>query len=135
MNRLISSVILVAILFFVSCSEEKVEIKEQFSTPEKTYRLWIETAEREDIPANMACLTDASKRLMDKQLQQLDEFMRRLKMNVAIFKSYTVSDHKVKDDRAVVILKGPKEEVIAVPLMMEAEGWKIDMIALFGGTG
>lgn len=123
------------LLILNSCSKKEVAMIEEFSTPEKTYRLWLETAERGDIQNNNRCITEASKRLVDSQLRQMDEFMRRMSANVTIFKSYSLSEQRSKEDKAVVILKGTKGDVIVVPLKKEAEGWKIDLISLFGGAG
>lgn len=123
------------VLVLNSCAEKEVRSLEEFSTPEKTYRLWLETAEKGDIPGNMRCITEASKRTMDPQLRQMDEFMSRMTANVKMFKTYTIAEQKSKEDRAVVVLKGQKGDIMVVPLRKEAEGWKIDLIALFSGTG
>lgn len=125
----------VLVIFFIltSCTEKEVKVLEEFSTPEKTYRFWLETAEKGDIHGNSRCVTEASKRLVDSQMRRMDDFMGRLATNVAIFKTYTISEQRSKGDKAVVVLKGPKGEIIVVPLSKEAEGWKIDLISLFGG--
>lgn len=125
--------VLVIFLILTSCTKKEVKVLEEFSTPEKTYRFWLETAEKGDIQSNNKCVTEASKRLVNSQMRQMDEFMSRLAANVAIFKTYTLTEQKNKGDKAVVILKSPKGDIIAVPLNKEAEGWKIDLISLFGG--
>lgn len=125
--------VLVIFLILTSCTKKEVKVLEEFSTPEKTYRFWLETAEKGDIQSNNKCVTEASKRLVNSQMRQMDEFMSRLAANVAIFKTYTLTEQKNKGDKAVVILKSPKGDIIAVPLSKEAEGWKIDLISLFGG--
>lgn len=125
---------ILAVLFMLNaCTEREVRVLEEFSTPEKTYRFWLETAERKDIQNNSRCVTEASKRVVDSQMRQMDEFMRRMSDNLEVFKAYTISEQKIKDDKAVVILKGPKGDIMVVPLQKEAEGWKIDLISLFGG--
>ena len=126
-------VVLFLAFLLVSCAKEDIAVKEEFSAPEKTYRLWLETAEKGDIQNNNRCVTEASKRLVDGQMGQMEEFMRRMSANLVIFKTYTIMEQKSKKDKAVVILKGPKGDITAVPLTKEAEGWKIDLISLFGG--
>ena len=133
MKRNINFWVLVILFILTSCTEKEVKVLEEFSTPEKTYRFWLETAEKGDIQSNNRCVTEASKRVVNSQMRQMDEFMSRLAANVAIFKAYTISEQKIKDDKAVVILKGPKGDVMVVPLSKEADGWKIDLISLFGG--
>lgn len=133
MKRNINFWVLVILFILTSCTEKEVKVLEEFSTPEKTYRFWLETAEKGDIQNNNRCVTEASKRLVNSQMRQMDEFMGRLAMNVAIFKTYTISEQRSKGDKAVVVLKGTKGEIIVVPLSKEAEGWKIDLISLFGG--
>lgn len=128
-------VLLGVLLLLSSCSKEKVETREEFSTPEKTYRLWLGTAEKGDIDNNVRCVTEASKRLVDSQLRNMDEFMRRMSASVQMFKAYTIAEQRSKEDRAVVVLKGEKGDIIVVPLKREAEGWKIDLISLFSGSG
>lgn len=123
------------LVLLASCDGNKVVPREEFSTPEKTYRLWLETADKGDIPRNMECLSEASRRIMDEQLRNMDEFMRRMKSNVTVFKTYSVAEHRAKDDLAVVVLKGKRGEVLIVPFKKEAEGWKVDLISLFAGKG
>lgn len=120
-------------LFLNSCAKEEVKVAEEFSSPEKAYRFWMETAEKGDIPNNMRSITEASKRIMDSQLGDMDTFMRRLNENTKVFKTYTISEQKSKDDKAVVVLKGQKGDLMVVPLKKEADGWKIDLMSLFGG--
>ena len=118
-----------------SCSEKGKALKEEFSTPEKTYRFWLETAEKRDIRNNNRCITEASQRIVDSQMRQMDEFMSRMTANVMVFKTYTITEQRIKDDKAVIVLKEPKGDMIVVPLKKEDEGWKIDLISLFGGGG
>lgn len=118
-----------------SCAREKITPREEFSTPEKTYRLWLETAEKGDIQNNIRCVTDDSKKVVDSQIRQMDEFMSRMSANIKIFKTYTIAERRAKEDKAIVVLKGPGGEVIVVPLKKEAEGWKVDLISLFSGAG
>lgn len=118
-----------------SCAKKEVKELEKFSTPEKTYRLWLETAEKGDVQNNMKCVTEASKRIMEQQLTQMDAFIGRLNANVMVFKTYTITDQKMLEDKAVVMLKDKKGSLMIVPLMKESEGWKIDLVSLFGGMG
>lgn len=124
---------LLIVLTIVSCAKKELAVRKEFSTPENAYRFWLETAEKGDISNNMLSVTEASKKIMDAQVRQLDEFMRRMNENVRIFKTYTLAEHKVKGDKAIIMLKGPKGETILVPLKKEAEGWKVDLVALFSG--
>jgi len=126
---------LTLLFFLVSCEGKKIAPREELSTPEKTYRLWLETADKGDIPGNMECITEASRRIMDSQLKHMDEFMRRMKGNVAVFKTYSVAEQRSKDEMAVVILKGKAGDIIFVPFKKEEEGWKVDFISLFAGQG
>lgn len=132
-NKVFVIFVLVFVFMFSSCSKKEIAVKEELSTPEKTYRLWLETAEKGDIQGNNRGVTEASKRLVDSQMGQMEEFMRRMSANIAIFKTYTILEQKSKEDKAVVILKGPKGDIMVVPLQREADGWKIDLISLFGG--
>jgi len=132
-NRFLVVFVLAFLFMCSSCSKKGIAVNEEFSTPEKTYRIWLETAEKGDIQSNNRCVTDASKRLVDGQMGQVEEFMRRMSANIAIFKTSTILEQKSKEDKAVVILKGPKGDIMVIPLMKEAEGWKIDLISLFGG--
>lgn len=125
--------IFVAVVALNSCSREEVKAREEFSTPEKAYRFWLETAGKGDIESNMMSVTRASKTIMDSQLRNMDVFMGRLKENVRVFKTYTLLEQRSKEDRAVVVLKGTKGDMIVIPLKKEAEGWKIDLVSLFGG--
>lgn len=118
-----------------SCARKAVMELEEFSTPEKTYRLWIETADKGDIPNNIRCITDASKRTMDLQLRQMDVFMERMSANVKVFKTYSIAEQKMRGDRAVVVLKGKKGDITIVPFRKEDEGWKVDLVSLFTGAG
>lgn len=124
---------LLVVLTILSCAKKDSAVRKEFSTPEKTYRFWLETAEKGDISNNMLSITEASKKIMDAQVRQMDEFMRRMNENIKIFKTYTLSEQKIKEDRAVILLKGSKGDIIVVPLHKEADGWKIDLMALFGG--
>lgn len=124
--------LLLAVL--TACSKEQAVVKEEFSTPEKSYRFWLNTAEKGDIPNNMRSITDDSKRIMDAQLGNMDVFMARLNENVRVFKAYTLAEQRLKEDKAIVVLKGAKGEVLVVPLKKEAEGWKIDLMSLFSGS-
>lgn len=120
-------------LVLISCAKEEVEVREEFSTPEKTYRAWLDASERGDMEMSMRCLTEPSRRLMEAQFGQMEEFKRRLNANMATFRIYSVTEQKIKKDQAVVLLKGPGGDLFAVPLRKEAEGWKVDMLSLFSG--
>lgn len=137
MRRKLNTGLLMAFLLLVlnSCSGEKVEVREEFSTPEKTYKMWLETAEKGDIANNIRCVTEASKRIMDSQMTNMDEFMKRSSENIKVFKTYSLSEQKIKGDKAVVVLKALKGDILVVPLKKEAEGWKIDLVSLFSGIG
>lgn len=134
MKKMLAPFLVLFVLSLNSCTKKEVKELEEFSAPEKTYRLWVETAEKGDVPGNMRCITEASKRIMEPQLRQMDEFMRRMTDNVRVFKTYTVSEQKSKEDRGVVVLKGKKGDIMVIPLKRELEGWKIDLISLLSGT-
>lgn len=134
---MIKMVFYISVILFTltSCSKKEVTPRDEFSTPGKTYRLWIETAEKGDIENSMRCVTEASKRIMDAQIRRMDEFMKRSNENIKIFKTYTIVEQKSREDKAVVVLRGKRNDIIVVPLKKEAEGWKIDLISLFSGAG
>lgn len=126
--------ILGVLIMLNSCGNKEIATaKDEFSSPERTYRLWLETAEKGDISNNTRCVTEASKRIIDSQMRNMDDFMSKLNENVKIFKTYTMIEQKIKEDKAMMILKGRKGDIMAIPLKKEAEGWKIDLMTLFGG--
>lgn len=131
MNKISFFLLASLFLFSNSCARRDVVLKEEFSAPEKTYKLWVETAEKGDIPNNIRCVTEASKKMMDAQLKHMNEFMRRMTANLKVFKTYTISEIKIKEDRAVILLKGPTSDTVVVPFSKEADGWKVDLIAMF----
>lgn len=129
---MINKCMIVLLLLFALSACTKDDMR--FSTPEKTYRLWFETALRGDISGNMECISESSRRMMDTQMNQMDQFAARLNANMQTFKSYSVTDQKMKGDRAVVLLKDADGDIIAIPLMRENDAWKIDLVAFFGGS-
>ncbi len=136
MKGIFSKLLWVFAMFFLlnACMDRQGPVSERFSTPEKTYRFWMEASEKEDIPKSIECLTEPSKRIMEAQLRHMDVFMARMRANVGVFGTYTLVDQKIKGDKAVVLLKGQKGDIIPVPMEKEIDGWKIDMVALFGGS-
>ncbi len=116
-----------------SCTGEERSREENFSSPDGTYRIWLERTEKGDIAGSARCLSEKSRKLLDSQLPQMDTFMERLADNVKVFGTYTLADYKIKGERAVVILRRSGEDVIVVPMVKEQGKWKVDLIALFGG--
>ena len=116
-----------------SCTGGERSREENFSSPDGTYRIWLERTEKGDIEGSAKCLSEKSRKLLDSQLPQMDTFMERLADNVKVFGTYTLADYKIKGDRAVVILRRSGEDVIVVPMVRERDEWKVDLIALFGG--
>lgn len=125
------SLMVIAIFSMLVGCENEVKVNEQFSTPSKTYYYWLEASMRVDIQDVMSCISEKSKNIMNSQLKNMDVFVSRLKMNTELFKTYSVSEEKINGDKAVVILKDEKGGVFVVPLKMEADGWKIDLLSLF----
>lgn len=86
-----------------------------------------------DLVKSMECVTVASKRMMDQLVQGREEFMKRMVSSAAIFKHYSVLDKKISGSKAVIITESPdKKGRIAVPFLKEADGWKVDLVAMFG---
>lgn len=124
-----------ALLFLLSaCTNEQISVDERLSTPEKTYRLWFQASEKEDIPQSMEYLTAPSKRIMEAQLRDMDVLIARMRANIGVFRTYTIVEQKLKEDRAVILLKGQGGDIIPVPMKKEPDGWKVDLVALFGGA-
>lgn len=123
---------MIACLLLSSCTGEK-KVDERFSTPKKTYALWLDTAVKGDIVANEECMTNASRRFMDQQAKFRDLFIQRMTQSAVVFMNYSISDEKIKEDKAIVVIREPKSgHAIAVPLQLEEGGWKVDLIAMFG---
>jgi len=122
------------VLAVFACSGENSSVSEEFSTPEKTYRFWLEVTEKGDIANSIRCVSEDSKKMVDEQLTHMSDFMDRTAANLEVFKTYSIYDQKIKEDRAVVLLKGEKGDTIVVPLKREDDGWKVDLLAMFGGN-
>lgn len=116
----------------LSCA--KKEIDERFSTPIKTYNHWLETSLKGDIVKNMECMTKASRKFMDSQAKMRDIFIQRMTASAEVFSKYKVSNEKIKDNRALVVIRDSDSgNAIAVPFLYEEDGWKVDLIAMFSG--
>jgi hypothetical protein len=122
------------LLIFVSCGKKGASIKEEFSTPEKTYNAWIGAGVEGDLARSMECITEASKRMMDQQARNRDEFMRRMVANAVVFKTYSVVDRKVSGNKGALLAESPdKKWRMAIPFELEGDGWKVDLVRMFGG--
>lgn len=132
-GRSIKIVMLLSVLCSaVSCSEKKAD--NRFSTPGSTYALWLDTAVKGDMAKNMECLTIASQRFMDAQASLRDVFIDRMVSSANIFENYSVEAEKIEGTRAIVLIRESKSgHAIAVPFLFEEGGWKVDLIAMFGG--
>lgn len=125
------SALICVLLLFSSCAR-KVE-DERYSSPRKTYSLWLEVSIKGDIAATMECLTKASQKFMDIQAKNRDLFIARMVEYSMVFERYEVSEEKIKGDKAVVVILEPdSKNVIAIPFQYE-DGWKVDLIAMFSG--
>lgn len=119
------------IMTAIGCAKKKVEQDPRFSTPQKTYDFWLETALKGDVVTSSLCITEESKKVMDLQAKNRDVFIERLTTQAKLFKEYTITDTKIKEDRAVILLNGPKGDALVVPFKREADGWKVDLIGMF----
>lgn len=118
------------LLVFTSACQKN---DERFSTPKKTYEFWMKTSGTGDIGGGMECLTKASQRFMDLQTKNRDIFIKRLADYSIVFSQYQVVEEKIKKDKAYVVLSEPKSgNTMAVPLLFEDGGWKVDLISMFG---
>ena len=123
-----------ALLFFLLFSCEKKAEDVRFSTPGKTYDIWLRTAIEGDYAANIECLTKASRKFTDSQAKQRMVFMERMVGSAKVYKNYDIVGENIKGDRAVVIIREPKSgDSIAIPFQYEEGGWKVDLIAMFSG--
>lgn len=121
------------LVVFASCGRSEVRIREEFSSPEKTYKVWIDAGVEGDIARALECVSTASKRFME-QIQDREVFVKRMVSSSAAFKSFSVVDTKVSGDKAIILIESPdKNGRISIPFIKEADGWKVDMVAMFGG--
>lgn len=128
-------VFLIVLLMFLGASSCKNKAENVvFTSPGKTYAVWVETAVRGDLAANMECITRASKKFMDGQAKHRAVFMERMMQSAKIYSNYSVVGENTKGDKAVVIISDPKSgDSIAIPFLYEEGGWKVDLIAMFSG--
>lgn len=120
------------VLFLHGCAEKKID--ERFSTPKKTYEIWLDASIKGDIPAGMECITKASQKFMEIETKGRSIFMERMVQSAQVFKDYPVADEVIKGDKAVVVIREPRSgSAIAVPFQYEDGGWKVDLIAMFSG--
>lgn len=115
----------------IGCAKEEVKEDPRFSTPENAYKIWIDAGIKGDLVASLECVTEESKKFVDLQAKQRDIFLQRMVENSKIFKEYSIIDSKVKENRAVLLTKGPDGNTIVVPFRRDAGGWKVDLIAMF----
>lgn len=127
------SVLLVILLSLVlgSCMKGSFE----FSTPESTYKLWLETAEKGDIAGNMECITEESKTLVDNQARYFDSFIAGMMARTKMIKSYRIVEQKIDGKEAALVLRGPRNDTFVVPFKKEADGWKVDLVTFMGSAG
>lgn len=127
--------LIVLLLFLaVACDRKDVKVRDEFATPEKTYEVWIDAGVRGDLARSMECITTASRRMMDQQAKSSEEFVRRMVANAAVFKTFSIIDKKVSGSKGVLLTESPdKKAKIAVPFLLEPDGWKVDLVGMFGG--
>lgn len=118
----------------IACKQKGENVPDGRSTPEKSYKSWIEAGVDGDLVKSMEYVTEASKKMMDQQVKERGEFMRRMTANVAVFKNYSIVDRKESGDKAMLLTESPdKKGRIAVPFVREQDGWKVDLIKMFMG--
>lgn len=119
---------------FTSCGRKESATRDEFSTPEKTYDLWMNAGVEGNLVKSMECISEASKRMMDQIVQGREEFMKKMVVNAAVFKNFSVIDKKITGNSAIFLTESPDKKVkIAVPFVLERDGWKVDLIKMFGG--
>ncbi len=134
MMRVQSVLVLLCIFFMLSCEKKGAAVRDEFSSPEKTYSIWIEAGKKGDLVMAMECITEASKRMMDQQARNRDEFMRRMVTSSATFANFSVIDKRASDEKAIIVIESPdKKGRVGIPFFKEADGWKVDLVAMFGG--
>ena len=136
-SKTVSLNLVVWLFLFLSisgCSEKSVD--ERFKTPRSTYDLWLESSLKNDMETNMACITKASRKLMEQMEGKKEEiFMRRMIQASAVFKSYSVAEEKIEGDKAILLIREPKSQsAIVIPFKSETDGWKVDLVTMFGGN-
>ena len=130
------SLFFVSIMLLVNSCSYKEESDNRFSTPRKSYDLWIDASLKGDIPATMECLTRNSVNFMKQQMKNRDIFIKRMVGSAKIFNNYSSAKIDIKGDSAVLVLKKSiKQNVINVPFRLEDGEWKVDLIAMFGRKG
>lgn len=130
------SLLFISIMLLVSSCSYEEEADNRFSTPRKSYDLWIDASAKGDIPATMECLTRNSENFMKQQMKNRDIFIKRMVGSAKIFNNYSSIKVDIKGDSATLILKSPKKQnLINVPFRLEDGEWKVDLIAMFGRKG
>lgn len=129
-----ATAVLIICMALLSCTGKKADVDERFSSPKKVYALWLEASLKGDIPATMEYQTRASQKFMDMQAKNRDIFIGKMVQAAAVFNSYSITDERVSGERAVVVIRNAKSgDAITVPFRYEEGGWKVDLIAMFGG--
>lgn len=131
-KEFISGAVIVSVLCMGGCSKES-GVDERFSSPQKTYRLWLKTTEEGDISGNLDCVTESSRALIDTQFRHMDSFIKGMTARAMVMKNYSVMEQRIDEEEAVMVLKGPKGDTFAIPFKKEADGWKVDLAAFLGG--
>jgi len=128
-------IVLIAVTFVLATScGEKRQTDERFSTPVKTYAIWLDTAVKGDYAANIECVTKASVKFMDSMAKHRTVFMERMMAAAKLYDTYDILDENIKGVKAVVVLSEPQSgQSIAVPFLYEDDGWKVDLITMFSG--
>lgn len=127
--------LLILLIFFAISSCNKKAEDARFSAPGKSYAVWLKTAVEGDYAANIECVTKASVKFMDSQAKFRMVFMERMTQAAQGYSNFSVTSEKIKGDKAVVIITDPESgNSIAIPFQYEDGGWKVDLIAMFGGA-
>lgn len=130
----IKAFFLIFLMFVAITSCKKKTEDARFSTPGKTYAIWLKTAVEGDYAANIECVTKASIKFMDTQAKFRMVFMERMMQAAKGYSNYSITAENIKGDKAVIIITEPKSgNSIAIPFQYEDGGWKVDMIAMFSG--
>jgi len=126
-------IIMLSISIVSSCKKEKgAELDPRFSTPEKTYQLWIESGSKGDLALSNLCITKESKKFIDAGIKNGRISPKQFMLIFNSFKEYKIQEVKFQGNMAILILLGPKGQTPPpAKLKKEEDGWKVDMLATF----
>ena len=125
---------LLAVFLIPACGSNEKKVRPEFSTPEAAYEYWLNAGVDGDLNRSTECLSEASKRMMEQMAKNRDEFMKRMVAGAKIFKTFSIADKRISDDKALILIESPdKKQKVPIPLVREKGEWKVDLVKMFGG--